>query len=1082
MADILDFSKPLDVALFDEVVTTFFFKSGPAQIEAGNILQAFDEHPDAWKRVEPIMTQSQVQASKFIALQVLEKLIKTMWKALPADQRDGIKNFVVQVVVELSSDENLLKTNASVLPKLNITLVQILKQEWPHNWPTFIPEIVSSSKKNLSLCENNMVILKLLSEEIFDYSAEQMTQTKTKNLKNQMCNEFSEIFQLCFEILQQAEKPSLIKATLETLLRFLNWIPLGYIFQTNLIDILRSRFLEVREFRNVTLKCLLEIGALQVGPEYNDKFAILFTLVIPAFTKILPLNQTNIVDAYDNSDDEEQQFIQNLGLFLTSFLGAHLSVVEVVATQPGSPAREMLSIAHQYLLAISLVEDREVFKVCLEYWQKLVSELYEETQVLPTPPDMPVLNLGGQPRASFPATVSPRKDFYADTLSKLRVVMIERMAKPEEVLIVENDEGEIVREELKESDTIVLYKSMREVLVYLAHLDTDDTERIMSQKLHEQMDESQWSWTKLNKLCWAIGSISGAMSEEAEKKFLVMVIKELLGLVEMKSGKDNKAVVASNIMYIVGQYPRFLKAHWKFLKTVVNKLFEFMHELHEGVQDMACDTFIKIAQKCKRHFVIQQPHEIMPYIEEILNTIDAITSDLAPQQIHTFYEAVGYMISAQPNKVQQERLIGMLMRLPNQAWDNVMQQATTDPTVLNNPENIKMLGNIMKTNVAACSSIGAPFICQIGRIYMDLLALYKAVSGLISQQVVMEGEIATKTPRVRGFRTIKREILKLVEKYVSKADDLAAVTTNMIPPLLETVLGDYARNVEPAKDAEVLNTMASIVGRLGDFIADKVPPILDAVFECTLNMINKNFEEYPEHRVGFFRLLQAINQACFPALLNMPAPQFRLYLDSVVWAFKHTMRDISDMGLSIILELLNNVSKTDTSISNAFYQTYYISILQDIFFVLTNAFHKSGFKLQSMILLHLFEIVDTGKITAPLFDPTQVPNPAMTNQEFVREYVKDLLKRAFPHLQSNQLARFVNSLFEHKDFQAFKGTLRDFLITLKEFGEDNSDLYLDERESEAAKKAAAEREAALRIPGMVKPHDRPDAGDDGMAE
>ena len=43
--------------------------------------------------------------------------------------------------------------------------------------------------------------------------------------------------------------------------------------------------------------------------------------------------------------------------------------------------------------------------------------------------------------------------------------------------------------------------------------------------------------------------------------------------------------------YVVGQYPRFLRAHWKFLKTVVNKLFEFMHELHPGVQDMACDTY-----------------------------------------------------------------------------------------------------------------------------------------------------------------------------------------------------------------------------------------------------------------------------------------------------------------------------------------------------------------------------------------------------------------------------------------------------------------------------------------------------------
>lgn len=70
-------------------------------------------------------------------------------------------------------------------------LCQILKQEWPHNWPTFIPELVAASKTNLSLCENNMVILKLLSEEVFDFSAEHMTQTKTKTLKTQMSSEFT---------------------------------------------------------------------------------------------------------------------------------------------------------------------------------------------------------------------------------------------------------------------------------------------------------------------------------------------------------------------------------------------------------------------------------------------------------------------------------------------------------------------------------------------------------------------------------------------------------------------------------------------------------------------------------------------------------------------------------------------------------------------------------------------------------------------------------------------------------------------------------------------------------------------------
>jgi exportin-1 len=68
-----------------------------------------------------------------------------------------------------------------------------------------------------------------------------MTQSKTKSLKSSLCGEFSEIFQLCHEVLEQADKASLVSATLHTLLRFLNWIPLGYIFETNLIALLCNR-------------------------------------------------------------------------------------------------------------------------------------------------------------------------------------------------------------------------------------------------------------------------------------------------------------------------------------------------------------------------------------------------------------------------------------------------------------------------------------------------------------------------------------------------------------------------------------------------------------------------------------------------------------------------------------------------------------------------------------------------------------------------------------------------------------------------------------------------------------------------
>lgn len=48
-----------------------------------------------------------------------------------------------------------------------------------------------------------------------------------------------DILILCIHFFQgSSQNVALVNATLETLLRFLNWIPLGYIFETDLIDTL----------------------------------------------------------------------------------------------------------------------------------------------------------------------------------------------------------------------------------------------------------------------------------------------------------------------------------------------------------------------------------------------------------------------------------------------------------------------------------------------------------------------------------------------------------------------------------------------------------------------------------------------------------------------------------------------------------------------------------------------------------------------------------------------------------------------------------------------------------------------------
>lgn len=317
----------LSVEELDQTVKAFYEGRGDTQKQAQNTLNQFKENPDAWLLVDKILQEATYPQTKYLGLQVLDNVIMTKWKVLPQEQRQGIRNFVVNFIIQTSTTEESLKSQKTFLNKLNLVLVSILKQEWPHNWPNFINEIVTSCHSSLSICENNMSILRLLSEEVFDYSADQMTSTKTKNLKTTMCQEFSQIFQLCSEVLNAANQSSLVKATLETLLRFLNWIPLGFIFETPIIDTLRTRFLEVPEFRNITLKCLTEIGGLQVGPSssYDQKLVGMFTEVMATVSNIIPL-AVSLRDSYEKSNSRDQEFVLNLALFLSNFFSVHLNV------------------------------------------------------------------------------------------------------------------------------------------------------------------------------------------------------------------------------------------------------------------------------------------------------------------------------------------------------------------------------------------------------------------------------------------------------------------------------------------------------------------------------------------------------------------------------------------------------------------------------------------------------------------------------------------------------------------------------------------------------------------------------------
>jgi exportin-1 len=437
---------------------------------------------------------------------------------------------------------------------------------------------------------------------------------------------------------------------------------------------------------------------------------------------------------------------------------------------------------------------------------------------------------------------------------------------------------------------------------------------------------------------------------------------------------------------------------------------------------MAVDTFLKISQKCRRKFVQVQPGESCAFIEELNRDLPTIISNLESHQVQGFHEAVGCMIAAHPDASSREVLTEQLLSHYNRLWRRIMMEAQESVDHLKNPETLKDIQRVLRTNAAVCRSVGPSFAKQLALLYMDMLSLYKALSGFLMEAVAAGGEVVLQTTAAKGMRAVKKELLLLVSTYLMRADDTRSVAEHFFPPLLDPVLGDYSKSPPIAKDPEVLNLMTEAISKLRGELTPEVPRILSAVFECTLQMITVNFQDFPEHRLAFFQLLAAINRHCFSAIFAIPPMHQKLIVDSVVWAFRHHDRDIGDTGLDILQLLLTNVSLAGQDIAQPFYAAYFLTLIQDILVVMSDRLHKAHFKMHATILRHLFHLVESGSVLLPLWDcPASVavgakaaydaklqaaalanggivPPTLLTNQQFLREFIRAIIAQSFPNL------------------------------------------------------------------------------------
>jgi len=152
---------------------------------------------------------------------------------------------------------------------------------------------------------------------------------------------------------------------------------------------------------------------------------------------------------------------------------------------------------------------------------------------------------------------------------------------------------------------------------------------------------------------------------------------------------------------------------------------------------------------------------------------------------------------------------------------------------------------------------------------------------------------------------------------------------------------------------------------------------------------------------------------------------------------------------------------------------YYLETMQHIFAVVAECSHTSGLTAHSQILANLFLIVEQGLIKVPLAPEVQDPSQ---NLLYVEQFMANLLKTAFPHLQDNQVKVIIEGFVTFdQDIAGFKEHLRDFLVQIREAtGNDTADLYLEDREQTLKRAAEEKRKIQMSVPGILNPHEIPE--------
>ena len=1038
------------------------------------------------QNVRQSLIRSINQINIIIILIAQKEWLKT-WNNLITDLCEQAKNDLsyicvnnMKILIELSDDINKYwKHHMTCTENINLTYKMNEELNKIFDLCQFI--LINKSSHFIAFLEKNNIL-----------------NVNNNNYINNGDNINAEKIQIIIDILKQ---------TIKLFKEYINWFEYDKIFDLNIIEHLLHVFKYCDPCKVELIECFGKLFELKISEiQYTDE-ETLRGIIFGVYNQFIDIihnviiKKKNLSDTYQKLIEESpallkgyEIFIINLEKCLINFfeenfdyikkknndialknnnIGVYNSALEFFKKYTNN-----MIIGLNYLLQITDMksgmpesENDQIYDNAIEFWFGIVYKLftlkkqsnhnnnnYSQNNEINNDDNIELL-------IAFLKNSVLYNNCFMEILDNLRILLCLNMAKPLELKIILDENGDIAYDpDSNGSFNQNLHDSMKKTLIYLSLIEPEKTKDLIADQLILESKVAK-NTNKINCkrvccLCWSSGLISGSMNEKLEYDLIVIVFRLLFAMMGYCADKKDKSVCAYNLLFVASQYPNFFRNRPAFLESIFKKIFQLIKINSEFIQDFSCETLLKLSNdECSRDLLTNPDNNNrgVPVFVFLLNDLNDLTKNLKTYMIYMIYESLANIIDKETNMQTKQSYFKELMKKPNETFNHIINMKNNNINTLNDVNILKDIRKFLHINERICFALKKFYWLYGSYIFKDIINIYIYYNQQINVSI-SNNNCNINNVKKRDYELINSSILKYFISLVKNINDIQIINNDMIMNYgFGELINQYNNNPTQNKDPNMLLLFTAII----DVFKNQYPNICCTIWDCfssnIFKIIQNNYKSFPELFENFFKFIKSIVTNSLESIYYKKNEIPQLLIDILIYGINDKVPCVYENSLEAIQNLLNYILNPNLNkiSQQKFFNSHLYKIFGQVFSTMVDGFHQNGINLQIKIIQLIIKTIDDEKY----FNKNEKLN--------FRQIIIDNLPSICPNMNKNQIQTFCYAIFNYSGNEHnFKITIKDFLTSQKTFRNEDEPIYEEEKEKQIklAKEIELKREKDKYLP------------------